>query len=296
MRKLVVGATGTVGFYTVRKLSELGQKILIASRNINQGKERLKRFGDMDYVTFDFKDEDTYDEALENVESIILIKPNNISDVKYIKKFIDRAVESSIKHIVFLSTIDSEKNKFNLSSKIEEHLKTKEIIYTIIRSNIFMENLVYPHAKEIRVLGKILIPAGSSKISFVSAEDVGEVCGAVSINPFEHTNKTYVLTGGEALTYKEVAKVLTEALDKKVIYENPSFSLYRNQLKNNGYKSSYINFFILLYTIARLGVLKNTTNDVEKILCRKPISIQNFAYKYKINWLSSKNFLLNREV
>ncbi len=296
MRKLVIGATGTVGFYTVRKLKELDQKILVATRNISSGRERLKRFGDMDYVNFDLKDDKTYEEALENVESVILIKPNNISEIKYIKKFIDKAVETSVRHIVFLSTIDSEKNKLNFASKVEEYLKTKEVIYTIVRSNIFMENLVYPHAKEIRALGKILIPAGNSKISLISAEDVGEVCAISALNPFIHTNKTYILTGGEAISYNEIAKVLSESLDKKIVYTNPSFSLYKNQLKNNGYSKNYINFFILMYTVARVGALKNISGDVEKLLYRKPVTFQEFTHKYRINWITSKGFLLNREI
>ncbi len=296
MRKLIIGATGTVGFYCVRKLKELNQNVLIATRNINRAKDRLKRFGDMDYVEFDLLDEKTYADALQNVDSILIIKPSNIDKIKHIKVFIDKAEENYIQHITFLSTIDSERNKLNISSKIEEYIKSKNIIYTILRSNIFMENLVYHHAKEVKALGKLLVPAGNSKVSFVSAEDVGEVCGVVLLNSFIHKNKTYTLTGDVALSYKEISEILSETLERKIIYTNPSFSLYKNQLKNNGYNNNYANFFILLYTIARIGVLKNTTKDVENLLFRKPINIKEFVFKYKINWLSSKEFLLNREV
>ncbi len=296
MRKLIIGGTGTVGFYCVRKLKELNQNILVATRDIPRAKDRLKHFGDIEFVEFDLCDERTYENALQNVDSILIIKPNNIDKMKYLKNFIDKATSNYVKHIVFLSTIDSEKNKINLSSKIEEYIKSKDVVYTIIRSNIFMENLIYPHAKEIRTLGKILIPAGNSKISLVSAEDVGEVCSVVLLNPFIHKNKTYKLTGDTAFTYKEVAEILSEILDKKIIYTNPSFSLYKSQLKKNGYTSSYANLFMFLYTISRVGALKNITNDVEKLLFRKPITIKEFALKYKVNWLSSKEFLLNREV
>ncbi len=296
MKKLIIGATGTVGFYCIRKLKELNQKILIATRNTNRAKDRLSRFGDMEYTEFDFYDEKTYKNTLQNVSSILIIKPSNVSKIKYIKNFIDFAISNDVKHICFLSTIDSKKNILNINYKIEEYIKSKNIHFTIIRSNIFMENLVYHHAKEIRALGKILIPAGNSKISLVSAEDVGEVCAVIILNSFIHNSKTYILTGDTSLDYNEISTVLSESLGRKILYANPSFKLYKSQLKNNGYSLDYINFFIVMYTIARLGALKSTTSDIEKLLLRKPISIQQFVYKYKIKWLSSKEHLLNREI
>ncbi len=296
MKKLVIGATGNVGFYTVRKLRELGQDIKIATRDVTRAKDKLTRFGNLEYVYFDFYNPNTFLDAIQGVDSVLLIKPSTISGIKKILSFIDFLVDCNVTNIVFVSMMDVEKNKLNNSLKIEEYIKSKNMNYTILRPNIFMENLLYPHGKEIKVLSKILIPAGSSKISLVSSEDVGEVAGVTLTNRFQHLNKTYTLTGEVPLSYSEVAKVLSEILERKIVYANPSFSLYKSQLKENEYDKGYIYTFITMYTMARLGTMKVVTNDIETILNRRAITIREFAYKHKVNWLSSKDFLLNREI
>ncbi len=54
------------------------------------------------------------------------------------------------------------------------------------------------------------MPASKGKTSFVDARDVAAVTVKTLIEP-GHENKTYPLTGGEALDYFEVARTFTES-------------------------------------------------------------------------------------
>lgn len=57
--------------------------------------------------------------------------------------------------------------------------------------------------------------------------DIGVVAAKAMIES-GHCNKSYSLTGNEALTYFEVAEIMTKEINEQIKYANPSvFSFWR---------------------------------------------------------------------
>lgn len=118
------------------------------------------------------------------------------------------------------------------------------------------------------------------KTSFIDIRDIGEVAAKVLIED-GHQFKAYALTGSEALTYYEVAEIISKETNKNIIYTNPSVFTFRKRMMQKGLKNDFIMVMIGIYTTARLGLAKKITLDLEQLLGRKPTTLKQFTHDYR---------------
>ncbi|HRZ96987.1 MAG TPA: NAD(P)H-binding protein, partial [Paludibacter sp.] len=119
---LITGATGNVGFEVIRFLDKIDtpNKIIAGVRNIESAKKVLNEFTNIDYVNFDFERPETFDNALQNIDTVFLLRPPHISDVKkYFRPLVQKIKEHKVKEVVFLSVQGAEKSKVIPHNKIE---------------------------------------------------------------------------------------------------------------------------------------------------------------------------------
>lgn len=74
-----------------------------------------------------------------------------------------------------------------------------------------------------RVAAPILIyvPAGRSFTAFIDARDIGRVAATTFTEP-GHTRKAYPLSGEQSLSYRTIARTMTEVLGRHITYARPS--------------------------------------------------------------------------
>ena len=60
----------------------------------------------------------------------------------------------------------------------------------------------------------IMVPAGDGATAFVAAADVAAVATAALLDPAAHRGKAWTPTGPQALTYTQVAAILSDVLDR----------------------------------------------------------------------------------
>lgn len=279
---LVIGITGNIGSEVAKHLRLAGKPVKAAVRDINKAK---KMFGeDMEYVNFDFEDESTLDEALKDVNKVFLVRPPAVSDAKkYIKPFIEMAKQKNIKQIAFLSLMGIERNPIPPHYKIEKYIKKSGIPYTFLRPSFFMQNLNTTHAKDIKEKNDIFLPAGYAKVSFIDVRDIGEVGAKVLIEE-GHENKAYTLTGGEAITYSDVAEIMTKELGRKIIYSNPSSKVFKEAMVKSGIKEEFATVMVFLYMSTKMGMAKKVTPELERLLGRKPTTVEQYVKDYIDTW------------
>ncbi|ASL62600.1 SDR family oxidoreductase [Bacillus cereus] len=267
---LVTGATGNVGKEIVKALIQRNTKFQVAThRKESKG------------VYFDFENPSSIKPALRGITKLFLLRPPHLADAKkYFQPVIDAAKEIGIKHIVFLSLLGVEKNPIVPHAKIEKIIKDSGIPYTFLRPSFFMQNLLSQHGDELRNEKIIEVPAGKGKTSFIDVRDIGEVAAKVLIED-GHEFKAYALTGSEALTYFEVAKIISKETKENIIYTNPSIFKFRKRMIQKGLKNDFIMVMIGIYTTARLGLAKKITLDLEQLLERKPNTLKQFVHDYK---------------
>lgn len=279
---LVTGASGNVGSYIIKGLINKGAKFKAALRSISEAPQ-LNLSPDQ-CIEFDFSRPETFAEALTGAERVFLMRPPAMSDVKKgIGPFIEASQKARVKQIVFLSLLGAEKNPLVPHHKIENLILKSGIPYTFLRPSFFMQNLSTTHRSEIIDLNEILVPAGHGKTSFIDVRDIADIAVLALTEP-GHETRAYPLTGSESLSYGEIAQILTEELGRKISYSNPSILRFTLYQRRKGTPWTFIVVMIGIYTIAKLGKADTITDDLEKLLGRKPIRFRQFAKEHRHVW------------
>jgi len=283
---LVTGATGNVGFEVVRELRERGYRVKAAVRSHSNLNNNLP--AGVESVAFDFEQPQTFEPALRDINTLFLVRPPAISQVKkYIYPAIATAQTVGIERVVFLSLLGVESIAIAPHAKIEAYIKSLGIPYTFLRPSFFMQNLSTTHCQDIRDNNEIFVPAGKGKTSFIDVRDIASVAVKVMTEP-GHENKAYALTGSEALDYYEVAEIFTNVLGRQIVYTDPSIFKYALSMYRRGLKAEFIAVTIAIYTTARLGLAARVTPDVQHLLQRSPIDMEKFVQDYRTSWMRSR--------
>lgn len=283
---LVTGATGNVGMEVIKHLNKSDNKVIAGVRNIKRAEKCFN--SETELTRFDFEDQSSF-EVMKGINKLFLVRPPHISDAKrYIKPVIDAAVSYKVEHIVFLSLLGAEKNKFVPHNKIESYILSSGIKYTFLRAGFFMQNLNTAHLDEIRDKNVIYIPAGKGKTSFIDVRDIAEIAANV-LESDTHFNKAYDITGSEALDYYEAAEIMTSILGRKINYVNPSsLEFILSKLRSGGMPLGQILVMAAIYFTTRVGLASKITGDAAGLLNRNPRRLNDYVRDYNSCWVANK--------
>ncbi|SMB79422.1 Uncharacterized conserved protein YbjT, contains NAD(P)-binding and DUF2867 domains [Desulfonispora thiosulfatigenes DSM 11270] len=256
----------------------MGEKIVAAGTDLNKLKGIFDSNTGVDIALFDFTKNDTFKNALKDVDRVFLMRPPHLGKPEELYPFIDAMKDNNIKLVSFLSLMGIEKNTIPPHYKIEKYIENSKIPYAHIRPGFFMQNISGVHAVEIREMDQIFVPAGKSKTSFIDAADIGLAIATVLNQVDKYKNTAHTITGGKALDYYQVAEILSKVLERKITYANPGYLKYRNYyIKKRGLNKSYVNVTIALYFMTRMGTAAEVTDGFFNLTGKKPGSLEEFV-------------------
>lgn len=281
---LVFGATGNIGIELIHFLFEQNSKnkIYAAVRNSDRAKKSFNAYPNLHYRIFDFDDQKTYPKAFENIDTLFLLRPPHISDVKkYFPPLLSAAQNAGIKEILFLSVQGVEKSKIIPHHKIEALIKSYSFDYIFIRPSYFMQNLTTSLRSDIITLNKIILPAGNAKFNWVDVKNIAEAT-AVLIDQFQDLkNQAIEISGSELENFQTVANKLTSILGRKISYENRNPVSFYFLKRKAGIASGYIMVMIMLHFIARFQKTPSLSSWYEKLCAKKPTLLNEFIEREK---------------
>ena len=287
---LVTGATGNVGREVLRLLSAQEFPVTAAVRDpIGAAKD----FGsNVRCVLFDFTNPATFADTFERIDRLFLVRPPAISDIHLITPALNAAKQAGVEEIIFLSIIGADRNRSVPHYAIERAIEQLNIPAVFLRCSFFMQNLNTTHREDIQIRNRLFMPAGNERISFIDVRDIAAV--AVKFLTKEpnrskgaQIDRAYDLTGAAALTYSEVATIFTNVLDRPIHYAKPSIPIFIWQMLRQGFPLQLVLVMVGIYTTARFGLAGMVTSDVEQLLGRAPISMQQYVENYRKCWLSA---------
>lgn len=272
MTILVTGARGNVGRLVTEQLLAAGAAV------------RTADLTDAD-VRFDFTDPSTWS-AFDGCPVMFLMRPPALSNIaRDMVPALEAAKAAGVRHIVLLSLQGAEHNKVVPHAKIETWLQQSGLAWTMVRPSFFMENLSTTHASDIRDRDCLMVPAGKGRTSFVAASDVAAVATAALLDPTHFRNTAWTPTGPAALTYDEVAAILTDVLGRPIRYGRPGALRYlRHATKALGLPLPMALVTTAIYTVARLGKAGGLTDDVRAVTCQQPVGFAQWATEHKAVW------------
>jgi uncharacterized protein YbjT (DUF2867 family) len=291
---LVTGANGTVGSEVVKQLASIssssGYKIRAAVHSKNKA-DKLKQFGNkrVEIVELDYTKPDTVADALNKVDKLYLqtLPVPDVTDI--CSNLVKEAKKNGVEYIVKLSAMGADSDPrstiLRLHGEEEKIIGDSRIAYTFLRPPAFMQNFVTQFGHTIRTQNAFYVPAGDAKMSFVDARDIAAIAAEMLTNNSnggsqQHENKAYDITGQDALSYRQVADILSNEVGKKISYIDITEDDARKGMEQIGMGDWFIDIMIELFRIIRAGYGSERTAAVEHITGRKPISFAQFAKDY----------------
>lgn len=280
---LVIGATGTVGSEVVKQLAPSGHAIKAAIHSHKA--EYLRQFPQVDIVNIDFANPVTISNALTGVDKLFLVTPITPDKDNITANILQEAKNKGVKYIVKLSVAgaDSESgiNIGRLHRKEEKMIEDTDIEYNFLRPTAFMQNFVNYFGETIRKQNAIYTSAGEGKIGFIDARDIASVAvQLLTNNDTKYKNKSFELTGKEALSYGQAAEILSKELGRKISHIDVSEEEARKGMKKVGMSDWLIDDIMKFYGIIKSGNASQITNTIEEITGKRPILFSQFAKDY----------------
>jgi uncharacterized protein YbjT (DUF2867 family) len=235
----------------------------------------------VEVVHGDFDDAASLDAALAGVERAFLLSPSSAEQVAREANFIRAAKRAGVRHVVKFSILgaapDSPSRLMRRHGEAEKLLEDSGIAFTMLRPHYFMQNLLW-YIDDIKSQGVFYASLPETyKHSHVDARDNAAVAVA-ALTESGHESKVYHLTGSEALTYREVAEMLSQAIGKQVRYDS-SRENYAKFLKKVGLDADEV--LELDACVANgIGDGSEVTNTIFEIKQRQPIRFMQFAHDY----------------
>ena len=285
-RVLVTGATGNVGAAALRLLVGAGRAVRAGLHRLPAGPPGRdgSAAGGAEHVRLDFRDASTFGPALRGIRRVLLVRPPAIADVEAtLVPFIAAAEHAGVEHVVFLSLQGAGRNPVVPNRKVERALKGSDLAWTLLRPSFFMQNLSGTHRAEIRDRGELYVPAGRGRTAFVDARDVAAVAFR-ALAESGHEGRAYTLTGPAALSYAEVAQVLSDVLGRPVRYADPSLPAFWRRRRESGDPAAFVAVMAALYTVCRLGLAAGVTGELEGLLGRPATPLRAFAEDHRAVW------------
>ncbi|MGC4767553.1 NmrA family NAD(P)-binding protein [Micromonospora sp. DT44] len=264
---LVIGGTGTTGRIVAAKLAERGHPTRIASRHPST-----------EGVRFDWYDPTTHPDALRDVRAIYAIPPvGEVDPAPIMLPFLERARSAGVRRVVLLSSSAIGPAGHGLGM-VHARLGELFVQWAVLRPSWFMENFVgeQPHAVSAREQGEIVSATGTARVGFVDPADIAEVAVRALTDPTPH-NTDHLITGPEALSYDEIAAVLSEVSGRPVKHRaiDPVGLAARHTA--NGIPPDFARFLASLDTAIAAGAEDRTTSTVADVTGRTPRTFRDFC-------------------
>lgn len=273
---VVVGATGTVGSELIDLLASRDVAVRAMSRRPPEEDPRKS----IEWVEGDLADVDRLRLAFDGAAKVFLVTGNVEDMVALQKNAIRAAEESGVDHLVKISALAASDHSKSVIGVwhwvVEQVLRDSRLSWTILRPHVFMQN-VLDQAESIREAGTLYAASADAEIPMIDTRDIAAVAAAV-LTEDGHAGERYTLTGPEAVSYREVARAISEATDRPVRYVAETEDDAWRRLHGAGLPPWLIGAQLSLAAYQRAGGGTDVITDtVARLTGREPRTIRDFA-------------------
>ena len=260
---LVTGATGKTGASLVAQLQRADVPYRAASRH--------------GVPPFDWGRPATWDPALEGVASVYLIAPPTVNNpYDLMQDFIGSAMHKGVRRFVFLSMAGLPAGG-PAHGQVHQWLQDNSDDWAVLRPSAFMQNFSQgANLATIRDEDQIYSNTGEGRVPFIDADDIAAAAFAVLTAPTA-LNTDFVLTGAESMSYDRVAELISQACGRKISHTQVSTEEMGDRLIKRGLPEATARFLAFGYATIAAGMSDQTTDVVQTLTGKPPVTFQTFA-------------------
>lgn len=285
---LVTGATGRVGYHLMEALADADADATAMVRVAARGAD-LPGAGKHIVATFD---QPPAPEVLRLFDQIFLLSPAAEEQAELEILFIDALVAADHQpHVVKVAADgfaepDCEVRFMRGHRQIAAHLAATGLPASYLAPTMYMENLLTA-AESLSREGAIYAPAGHGRVAFVAASDVAKVAGRV-LTGSACEERTYVLSGPEALGYRDVAARISAVFARQVDYTDLPADRAREQLLGSGLTPWQVEGMLEWFDWIRSGAADSVTTDVREVTGQDARPIEDWLDESRSAFLSPR--------
>jgi NAD(P)H dehydrogenase (quinone) len=276
----ITGASGQLGQLIVQQLAAQGvPDVVLGSRD----PEKVDGHG-YRKLRADFDDPASLEALFAGAQVALLISSSGDPETRQRqhRNAIDAAKRAGVQRVVFTSfTNATPATRFSLAAANEDaetYLRASGLRYTILRNNQYIENLAgtLAHSKETDTL---FIPGVAGKVAYIGRHDLAAVTAAVLTRP-GHEDQVYELTGDQALSIQDLARVLTEARGRQVTAVEAPPEQFGQILASFGLPPFLVSGLLGMYAAAEAGEYGQVSPDASRILGRPVEPVAGYVRQF----------------
>lgn len=277
---LVTGASGQLGRLAVEwLLNHYDGPIIAVSRNLEKLSDLASR--GVTVREADFDKPETLADAFAGANRLLLVSTDALAvpgqRVKQHTDAVQAAVKSGVQHIVYTSIQNPEGSACLIAPDhyaTEEAIKESGLSYTILRNNLYADNLL-PSLPQAVATGQLANASGNGKTAYVTRQDCANTAAAALAS--SNTDKrTLNVTGSEALSGNDIARIVGEITGKSIQYvplpTDTMVGIFESFGLPNGLAQAYVSFD----TASAKGEYAQTATSVQDLTGNAPTSVKQF--------------------
>jgi NAD(P)H dehydrogenase (quinone) len=286
---MVTGASGHTGRKTLEHLLKRkpATELVGLARDPEKAKD-LAALG-IEIRQGDYMDPASLDRAFQGVDRLMLTSTHAFTDRNTAHgNAIEAAVNAGVSHAVIMPIYRKPDSTFSMKEITAEDQFTEDkllasgLLWTVMRHPPFLENLGFYHGFKSQETG-VHIPDGPGKVAAATRDDLAAAHAAV-LAESGHENKSYVLTGEPAVSFREIAALITKAAGKDVLFVPLSDEDYVALLQRAAGVPDFVAEFALAWVRGiNQGEWQDVTSDLEALIGRKPkTATEYYAHDYLV--------------
>lgn len=289
---LVTGATGRVGYHLMEKLADARAD---ATAMVRVEAKAADLPGTPEHVVASLDDPPPTD-ILQRFDRVFLLSPTHEEQAALETVFIDALVAAGHSpHVVKVAADgfqdpDCEVRFMRSHRDVARHLDAVGLPVTYLAPAVYMENFLFA-ADTVREDGTFPAPAGHGRVGFVAASDVAAVAARVLTSP-GHEGGTYVVTGPEALRYKDVAERISTVFAREVSYEDQPVERAGELMLARGLSRWKVDGNLELFEWIRQGGANTVTTVVHEVTAADPHSVEDWLSQARASFLGPPTDML----
>lgn len=271
MTILVTGASGHLGRHVVDSLLSRG----VAASDIVAGVRTPSKAAPLadlgvQLATLDYLDADSVANALDGVDTVLLISGSDVGQrFAGHKNVIDAAEKAGVTKFVYTSAPKATTFDYALGAEhraTEQALAASTLPAVVLRNNWYTENYTQDVLGAAES-GVIAAAVGDAKVASASRKDYADAA-AVVLTEDGHVGRTYELAGDTSWTYAELAATASEILGREVTYTSLTAEQRQQALEGFGLPAEVAGFVTGIDTAIAGGVLADTDGTLSTLIGR----------------------------
>ncbi|MGA5029612.1 SDR family oxidoreductase [Streptomyces cellulosae] len=274
---IVTGATGKLGRLVVEKLLDRmpAAEVGVSVRDPRKARDLADR--GVRVRQGSFTDPGSLAHAFEGATQVLLISVDKMGEecVKQHRTGIEAAVTAGARRVLYTGHAGGgSASRFQACrdhAATEEILRTSGVPYTVLRNGFYASSALDFLAPGLDS-GRVALPA-DGPVSWTAHADLAEATAVILADEGRFEGATPSLTGPEALTFDDLARIATEVTGRTVTREVAPDEEFRAGLTRKGVPDELAGQLLGIFEASRAGEFAAVGPTLAELIGREPVGV-----------------------